>query len=229
MSQALISCLKANKGNFAAVTPFDFTKTKPYIFDFTAQNEELKAIDLNDEEAFNKYVFGKLAAHRTPVGLGIYDEDREIYKRSDHFSGSSARSIHLGIDIWAKAGTAVFAPLAGKVHSFKNNKTHGDYGPTLILSHKLDGIEFYTLYGHLSLPSISDKTIGQVIEKGQQIATLGSYDINVHWPPHLHFQCIKSMDNYFGDYPGVCSKMERTKYLELCPDPNLLLNIEALD
>jgi hypothetical protein len=42
-------------------------------------------------------------------------------------------------------------PLGGMVHSFAYNDQFGDYGATIVLLHQLDGMPFYTLYGHLSL------------------------------------------------------------------------------
>lgn len=228
MSEQLIGVLKDHKVGFAQITPFDLNNDNPFIFDFTKANEELALIDLNDENAFNSYIFNKLKDNRTEVGLGRYNEDREIYKRSEVFSGNKVRSIHLGIDIWAEAETPIYAPLEGIVHSFKNNNAHGDYGPTIILQHQLEGIKFYTLYGHLSVSSLGDKRIGMEIKKGEQFALYGSYKENVHWPPHLHFQIVSNMDNKFGDFPGVAAKAEKQQYLDLCPDPNLILNAECL-
>lgn len=228
MSQQLIDTLKKYSGSYASVTPFDLNKDHPFVFDFTSQNEELKQIDLNNEQAFNQYIFDQLKAHQTSVGIGKYNEDRLIYKRSDVFAGKKVRSIHLGIDIWAEAGTPVFAPLDAKIHSFKNNNAHGDYGPTIILTHNLDGIEFYTLYGHLSIQSIGNKLIGQEIKKGEEFGALGDYSVNVHWPPHLHFQIISDMEDNFGDFPGVAANSDKKKYLDLCPDPNLILEMKNL-
>ncbi|MEP6913389.1 MAG: response regulator, partial [bacterium] len=46
---------------------------------------------------------------------------------------------------------------------------------------------------------------------------------NGDWPPHLHFQIIEDMRVHEGDYPGVCSISERAKYLNNCPNPDLIL------
>ncbi|MEP2771867.1 MAG: peptidoglycan DD-metalloendopeptidase family protein [Fulvivirga sp.] len=228
MSKRLIEVLTSHRGSFAQVTPFDLNADNPFIFDLSKSNVELEKVDLNDEGAFNDYIFSTLESNNTEVGLGRYNEDREIYKRSEVFGGNKVRSLHLGIDIWAEAGTAVFAPLDGKVHSFKNNNAHADYGPTIILQHELDGVKFFTLYGHLSITSLGDKSIGMEIKKGEQFAAFGAYNENVHWPPHLHFQIISNMDNKFGDFPGVAAKAEKQIYLELCPDPNMILNANCL-
>ena len=85
--------------------------------------------------------------------------------------------------------------------------------------------EFYTLYGHLSLESISGLKVGQVFCQGQKIGDLGTSKINGDYPPHLHFQIIKDMQTYSGDYPGVCSPLDVEFYSANCPDPNVLLKI----
>jgi len=224
MSKKLIEVLENHRGKFHKLTPFDLTKERAFVFDLSSANSDLASINLNDQSAFNQYIFDSMEKSSRNVGLGKYNEDREIYKRSEVFSTNKVRSIHLGIDIWAKEETPVYAPLDGKIHSFKNNNQHGDYGPTIILQHELDGIEFYTLYGHLSLKSIADKQIGQRVKSGDQIATLGDYEVNVHWPPHLHFQIINDLEGNFGDYPGVASKTERKQYLDNCPNANLIVN-----
>jgi murein DD-endopeptidase MepM/ murein hydrolase activator NlpD len=83
------------------------------------------------------------------------------------------------------------------------------------------------LYGHLSLDSLNGKKVGDFVEKGKQIATLGLPPINGDYAPHLHFQIIIDMENKKGDYPGVCSSKTLAFYLQNCPDPNLLLKIKS--
>ena len=114
----------------------------------------------------------------------------------------------------------------GKIHSFQNNDSLGDYGPTIILEHNIDGYCFHTLYGHLSLNSLKNKSVGDKIEKGTQIGTLGLPPINGDYAPHLHFQIIINMEGEKGDYPGVSSKNNLPFYLENCPNPELLLKID---
>lgn len=208
--------------------PFSQMKDDYQLFDFTEINKELLKLDLNKEQEFSGHIFNKMAENSKDYGIGKYNEDRFIYKRSAMFSDEESRSVHLGIDIWAPAGTAVFAPLDGVVHSFANNNQHGDYGPTIILKHELDGVEFHTLYGHLSKKSILDLKVGTCFKKGTILAEYGNYEENVHWPPHLHFQIVENMGDKRGDYPGVCKPSEKEDWLSNCPDPNLILNIDGL-
>ncbi len=138
---------------------------------------------------------------------------------------SEPRRLHLGIDIWGPAGTKVMAPLPGIVHSFAFNNNDSDYGATLILTHNLDGTGFHTLYGHISLNSIKNLHEGQRVAKGEVIAEFGMRYENGNWPPHLHFQLIADMQDWKGDYPGVCRFSERQQWLDGCPDPNLILQM----
>src|SRR5262249_30625654 len=101
----------------------------------------------------------------------------------------------------------------------------GDYGATIILTHLLDETSFYTLYGHLSLNSIKNLREGDRISKGDYFAELGIPAENGQWPPHLHFQIIKDLQGWSGDYPGVCKYSEREVYLANCPDPELILQM----
>jgi len=151
-------------------------------------------------------------------------EHRTIYAFSSHFdTEDEPRRLHLGVDIWGDAGTPVYSPLDGIVHSYQNNNNIGDYGPTIILQHNLGGLTIYSLYGHLSQKSLEGLTVGQHIAKDQQIAQLGDIDENGQWPPHLHFQLMFDMEGKAGDYPGVCKFSEKEIYRMNIPDPGLIL------
>lgn len=195
--------------------------------DLSASNEELNQINITDSFEFEAYIENLLAQNNAKVAYGGYNEIRNLYKRSTFFNNPNVeeRNIHIGLDLWIKAGTPVLAALDGKVHSFQFNNNLGDYGPTIILEHSIENHIFYTLYGHLSLDSIAYLTVGDFFAKGQQLATLGDNSVNGDYAPHLHFQIIKDIEDKSGDYPGVCSKNKLAYYLENCPDPNLLLKI----
>ena len=69
---------------------------------------------------------------------------------------------------------------------------------------------------------------GLRFEAGDQIASVGEHHENGGWPPHLHFQIIRDMLGHVGDFPGVAAPSQRARFLELCPDPNLILGIPGL-
>lgn len=202
---------------------------KNYIpLDLSVSNTFFSKQEISESIDFEEFIEKYLAKENSKVAFGGYNEERNLYKRSSVFNDNETaeRNIHIGLDLWIKAGTTVLAALDGTIHSFRNNVGLGDYGPTIILKHQIENHVFYTLYGHLSLESITKIEIGDVIKKGQQIATLGNATINGDYAPHLHFQIIKNIGDNFGDYPGVCSKTDLDYYLENCPDPNLLLKIK---
>lgn len=177
--------------------------------------------------AFAEYINAYLLQTKGEVAYGGYNEERNLYKHSALFSDPDhgERNIHIGMDLWAKAATPVLAALDGTIHSFDFNAGLGNYGPTIILEHQIEGRTFYTLYGHLSMESIEEIEIGDAYKQGEQLAVLGDSSENGDYAPHLHFQIIKNIDGYFGDYPGVCSKTDLKKCLRNCPDPNLLLKL----
>lgn len=195
--------------------------------DLSVSNKALSGLAMDNAIDFENFIEKKLAENHSKVAYGGYNEERNLYKRSSVFNDNKTeeRNIHIGLDLWIKAGTSVLAALDGTVHSFNFNNNLGDYGPTIILEHQLENQTFYTLYGHLSLESIAELEIGTFFSKGQQLASLGDATVNGDYAPHLHFQIIKNIGDHCGDYPGVCSKSDLDFYLENCPDPNVLLKI----
>ncbi len=181
-------------------------------------------------ESFTAFLFEKLTAADVAVGLGRYNEDRDLYCDPGYdLADCERRSVHLGIDLYAAAGTTVYAPLAGVVHAVADNNAAGDYGPTLILRHETDtGDSFYTLYGHLGRGCLTERRVGESIAAGAALAVLGDIHENGSWPPHLHFQMMVDLFGWVGDYPGIARYHERRLWLSLVPDPNVILRLPTL-
>ncbi|GGF32215.1 peptidoglycan DD-metalloendopeptidase family protein [Echinicola rosea] len=198
------------------------------LLDFTAKNEDLSTLDISSTPLFDEYVFGQLDAANKQFGIGGYLEPRAIYHRSEVFGkdDQERRSLHLGVDIWTKAGQPIYAPLLGRVHSFQNNEGYGNYGPTIILQHQCEGVNFFSLYGHLSNTDLHGLEVGQTVHPGQEFAHIGPFPENGDWPPHLHFQLIMDLGDHWGDYPGVCAPKDLDFYHNNCPDPGVLLGMD---
>lgn len=205
----------------------DLMVNSAYIpLDLSVHNPELKAVNVSSSDALERFIWNRMKTHKAKVAYGGYLEQRGIYQRSTYFNQvnpEAERNIHLGLDLWIEADTPIYAPLNGTIHSFKNNSNYGDYGPTIILKHQINPITFYTLYGHLSLASLEKLEVGVEVQQGQAIATLGTAKVNGDYPPHLHFQIIKDIQDYCGDYPGVSNQLDLELYKANCPDPELLL------
>jgi len=229
--------------------PFDFTETNEELRPEQIADTESFAAWINGVLSSHhcKFGIGGYGEHRTlyarsshfdgnnrlrPGASAISAEEPQSGTLSftsgaagNDASKEEPRRLHLGIDIWGPAGTKIFSPLDGLVHSFAFNNKDSDYGATLILVHSLGGIGFYTLYGHLSLNSIRNLQEGRHIRQGEVIGEFGMRFENGNWPPHLHFQLIRDMQGWKGDYPGVCKFTEKTKWLDNCPDPDLILQL----
>ena len=158
----IAAALETKPECISPVVPIDIRSGGLEIFDFTAANTDLTHLDINDVAGFTEYLFARIAASEVPVGIGRYDEDRVLYRHSPLFDGTAERrSVHLGIDLFVVEGTAVQAPLPSVVHSLAENTGLGDYGPTVILGHTIGGLQFFSLYGHLSRATLLSLETGQ--------------------------------------------------------------------
>ena len=131
-----------------------------------------------------------LGAGMPPVdglAIGRYDEERSIYTAPEFQTPDGRwRTRHMAVDIFAPAGTPVFAPFDGVGRACARTATgSGDYGGLLVLRH--DG--FLTLHGHLDPASLA---AGEV-RAGEEIARLGSAEVNGGWEPHLHLQLFTDL------------------------------------
>lgn len=196
--------------------------------DLSTDNPSLQSLNITEVNVFKNYLYQFLKLKNAKIAYGGYLEQRNLYKNSSLFNNTfsnKSREYHLGIDFWAPSGTPVLASLDAEVYSLKNNAGSGDYGPTIILKHQQDAVEFYSLYGHLSHSSLTGLKLGQRVVAGQAIGNLGEAAVNGGYVPHLHYQIIKNLGNYDGDYPGVCSYENLDFFVQNCPDPNWLLKI----
>ena len=228
-SQKVITWLQDNHDQIGPVVPQDLRTAPSIVFDLSVGSLELSNLaELGDAETFAEALFSKMAAAKTDVGVGKYDEARLCYT-TDQFKsdGNGWRTVHLGIDLFMETGTPVFAPLDGRIHSFQNNTAPLDYGPTMIIEHHMENgnLSFFTLYGHLSEDSLDGLSNGTPIKRGDKIGRIGDISVNGGWPPHLHFQLIADLLGRQGDFAGVAPPDEREVWLSLSPDPNVILGI----
>ncbi|MFM9988758.1 peptidoglycan DD-metalloendopeptidase family protein [Flavobacterium sp.] len=210
------------------VIALDIDYSQYIALDLSTTNAELERYSLETAADYEVFIQNYLNNNNAKIAYGGYIETRNLYKRSFVFNSQNTdeRNIHIGLDLWINEQAAIYSTLDGKIHSFQNNTALGDYGPTIIIEHEIENIKFHTLYGHLSEASLIGKSVGDLVKKGEQIATLGLPPTNGDYAPHLHFQIIIDMENKTGDYPGVCNIKNLEYYSMNCPDPNLLLKIK---
>ncbi len=229
MHKTFSECISKHQQNFHPIIKFDSKNEKIISLDFSKSNTTLTSTVYNNILFFSDYVSNQLINNNAKFGIGGYLELRDLYKRSELFNSNQSinepRKLHLGLDIWGEANSPIFAFINSTVHSFANNNQMGDYGATIILQHKIESYNFYTLYGHLSLKNIKNLNMGKQIKKGECFAHFGESEENGYWPPHLHFQIILDLEGYRGDYTGVCALSDQEKYASNCPNPDLILQL----
>jgi murein DD-endopeptidase MepM/ murein hydrolase activator NlpD len=192
--------------------------------DFSIDNALLRQ-RLPDAPGCQAYLRDLLEETKGQVGWGGYLEQRNLYRGFDNFNPQTQepREYHLGVDFWATEGTSVHAPWDGVVHSWANRTTPGDYGPVILMQHRLEDTPVVSLFGHLSGSSLQGLYEGKTYRRGDLIGFLGSPGENGGYAPHLHFQLIYDLQGFQGDYPGVCSLPELPFYRQNCPNPMEML------
>jgi len=164
---------------------------------------------------------------------GGYLEPRSLYTSSAYDKignmGVERRSIHLGIDFFLPEQTPVHALFDGTVVIAVNDEGDKEYGGLIIIQHRFNDFNFYSLYGHLTVASVEGKEIGHSVKKGDCIGHLGTYPENGNWAPHLHFQIMLSILDYTKDFPGVAYPNQIDVWRSVCPNPNLFFKNEHLE
>lgn len=210
--------------NKNSIQPLDLSVSSTWI-----GHEE----DFNDLDFF-QYKINKLQTKNpNKIIAEGYLEPRPIYTSSSYDKignyGRESRTIHLGIDFWLPEKTPVHALLNGEVIIVTNDAGYKEYGGLIVLKHEVNKLEFYTLYGHLSIESITKLKIGDTIKKDEEIGKLGNTIENGNWASHLHFQIMLSLLDYKNDFPGVVYHNQIDVWKSICPNPNLFFKNETLE
>jgi len=229
---ALVRWLGRHATELGPVVGLNSGALTPAVLDLSVGSTELETADsFGNRGAAAGTTIGSTAMPEGAVGIGRYNEARSCYTddafRHPGNDGPEWRTVHLGIDLFVREGTPVLAPLDGEVHSLRNNSGRLDYGPTVILRHRVgnDQVDFFTLYGHLDLATLAGMAPGRMVRRGDRIGAVGSREVNGGWTPHLHFQIIGDMLGREGEFPGVATPASREIWLSICPDPNLILRL----
>lgn len=229
----ICSWLALNSQTAAPVIPLNLREGNCLVLDLSVGSVLLTGDPANfTESRMTPRLHSLMREVNADVAIGRYDEARPVYSSLLFASGSNPtderRTIHLGIDLFAAPGAPVSAPLDATVHAFADNRAALDYGPVVILNHQTaTGLEFFTLYGHLSRESLTDLRIGQRIQRGESFAHIGAPEENGGWTPHLHFQIVLDLLDLSTNFPGVAFPSQRDVFTSLSPDPNTILGIPA--
>jgi len=217
--------LQAHRQSFSPVMDAALLAGTPPVVDLSVDTPLLGAgPEKEDASAMTRLIFRQMEEAGSDLAIGRYNEARLIYTAEAFKVATDTapeyRTVHLGVDLFARPGEPVYAFMAGRVHSLQNNAARQDYGPTIILVHETeDGKAFFSLYGHLATDSLEGLEPGMDVTAGQRIGAIGTSTENGGWAPHLHFQLMVDMLGLAGNFPGVARPSQRRVWTALCPDP----------
>jgi 4-aminobutyrate aminotransferase-like enzyme/Ser/Thr protein kinase RdoA (MazF antagonist) len=156
------------------------------------------------------------------LGIGAWGEARPVYS-SDAFKSVFApglrRVVHLGLDLFAPAGTAVRTPLDGTVVDLFETDVPLDYGHAVLLKHEPEGHVFYSLWGHLAAQTVKDRKLGERLKAGDVLGRLGQPGENGNWQPHVHIQLVTYAGPKAADVIGAGEQEYLDLWRQLFPDP----------
>ncbi|MDX2006841.1 MAG: peptidoglycan DD-metalloendopeptidase family protein [Meiothermus sp.] len=226
-SDRVVEWLREYPGEIGQVMGFDLRTCRLVYSDWSVTAPEfIPPQQYDDPHGFTERIWKGIRASGAVAAIGGYNHIRPAYGGGLFAADGGARTLHLGLDVFAEPGSPVFAPLDGVVHSVADNAAPFDYGPCLVLEHRprAEMPCFYTLYGHLAA-EVLELQPGQPIRKGTQVAQLGNFPENGNWPPHLHVQLVLDMLDKRGDFWGSCHPAHFEVWLSLCPDANLTAQV----
>lgn len=222
--------LEENAHEFAPVIRPQTPDPKTVTFDFSKSSKDAAQIASFAGAEFDAYCDDKILEAKADFGIGLYGEDRTIYKSNafETTNCSARRTIHLGIDLFTPAREPVYAPLNGVCAFLYDDAVENGFGPTVLLEHQTGaGDVFWTLYGHLSRQSFGKLKPGQKIKKGEAFAEIGSSQENGSWPPHLHFQLVTDHLGLEAQMHGVGVRQQWSVWRDISPDPSIFLGLSV--
>lgn len=201
-------------------------KTDYHYIDLSKDTLKKHQVDAKNPLSLTPYLDKIKSQTGTQVLFGGYLERRSLYDEKSLFQKDNhQRNIHIGVDFWTDAGEDILCPYDGQIHSFADNKGLGNYGPCIILKHQNNQEVFFTLYGHLSRESLVGIKTGLSVKQHQVFCSLGIAEENGGYVPHLHFQIIKDIQDFKGDYPGVCNEADLEFYKNNTINPEEFLHL----
>ena len=138
--------------------------------------------------------------------------------------GREPRTITLGIEVFAPAGTPVAAALDGTVEQLTTEDAARGGGVTLRLRHEVGELAFRTLYRHLGRDCLDAPGSGDPVRRGDPVGRVGEPPGNGGAPPRLEFQVLAAD---LGDAaPPRSAPGEFALLRALCPSPSPFFGLD---
>ncbi len=233
-ARRVVRWLEVTKGKLAAVLDQEPARLAKAVVPFGDPAHPIAQASATRQPDKAEAIWRELAAKDgIELGIGPWCEDRPVYSSEAFqsvFAPGLRRSLHLGLDLFAPAGTAVRTPLDGIVVDMFETDVPLDYGHAVLLRHEPEpGLAFHSLWGHLSARTLRERKIGETLKAGQVIGWMGPPAENGNWQPHVHIQLI-TFAMRAADVIGAGEAAYRDVWAELFPNPAALVGLpnEAL-
>jgi len=147
----------------------------------------------------------------------------DLYRQNENIM-REGRTVHIGVDIIAPAGTPLHSPIDAEVFHVEYDAGAGNYGWFCVLKGLVDGKTIYLLFGHLAEKNLTP--VGTRLSAGDVFACIGDFSENGNWFHHTHVQAItqKGIDEGWM-YKGLCTKKQLAEIDELCPSAMQFIKI----
>jgi len=188
-------------------------QTSPYLEKFlNSSNEEI-----------NKFINEFHKEHDVSWSISGDRENRvDLYQINENII-NEGRTIHLGIDIIAPAGSALYSPFDSQVEHVEYDKGDGNYGWFIVLRTIIKDEPIYLLFGHLARDGLA--AVGTQLVKGERFGFIGDTHENGNWFHHTHLQVLTQRGFDEGwVYKGLCTKEQLLTIDQFCPSPGKIFS-----
>ncbi len=123
---------------------------------------------------------------------------------------------HLHTDRRGEPTDPILATADGTVVYINTRPSLSNYGNYIVIRHRIEGIEIYSLYGHLSVVRPGLKP-GDAVKAGEVIATMGrtsNAETIAPWRAHVHFELNVLLNDHFAEWFKHASPGERNDHGE---------------
>ena len=199
----------------------EFTGQPGYI----SLAEDSEYIDLfanAEQQELNDFIQRYHRENNITWSLSGNRENRVSLYRQNADIINTGRTIHLGIDINAPAGTLLHSPLDGEVVKAEYEAGPGNYGWFCVLKCDIGrggkSEPIYLFFGHLAKQGLAK--VGTKVNKGDVFAQIGDMHENGNWFHHTHFQVITQRGFEQGwVYKALCTPEQLKTIDDLVPCP----------
>jgi len=193
-------------------------KDKPLYISLGQDCPYLEQFKNLDQKELDNWIQNIHAKHGVSWSISGDRENRVDLYRQNKQIVREGRTVHLGLDIIAAAGTPLYSPIDTEVVHVEYEKGTGNYGWLIVLKCKVDETALYLLFGHLAKNKLAP--IGTKLRAGQVFGQIGDFHENGNWFHHTHMQILTTRGFKEGWlHKALCTPKDLATIDECCPSP----------